>query len=726
MASLATTYKEYILEQLMLKYLYDGEIPTSDDIEDDLETYMEVHPDMDEPASKRFDWSVKPGENSRASKIQDIAHYVSQDVGVVTREFYRIAEVSSRFYDRWSSEMKRLSGFARKLEQRADSLLLLAGDTTGFFAYVGDVFADMSKVDTELTDARVDLHETAVTINPSHDELTGQGALLDLGDMTENDVSFTPLSQHPGIAYMTTGDGNMLSNIFETNSSTWVGRVVSDSAGDMVCELKARLSNNTDLEVSRIAVEFVGPLGTTSSTVTCLYSEDGYVWNLVPSVNATKTLERNMSWIFSLTTMRWVKFIFRKTAPDNVDNEYIFSISYVRIYGNDYDSDVGNTFYSTAMQALDAESNPILFSLVALNTCQETPANTGITYYLSASRDGDIWTDWMGISHSEADEVLYPKIINLSGANWKDNTEFDDITLLNDTVTASSVAQMQLTNEFSNTTLDLLGYKFKNTSFGVVNTAITVSEGEDPDLIGNSVVVWRNVRYRPDTDYPDTLTVRSNPRGWGINGSDYVCYFEVVDSDGIILDFGERTCTIDGAPYSGVVQVDSGIHKFTTQAENWFDIADNITDGGYASPSHVGSTEELEALDPLYPYNHKLIIEGFPYVTGFQGEKAYTGTDISAEFYATRTSLFDLENNHDTYGYFSVRRVGSESSPTLAVIMHYDASNPDYANELNVVKWRSGASDTTMYKYAKLKAVLWTNDAGVTPSLTSYRLKLGM
>jgi hypothetical protein len=719
--SLATTYKEYILEQLMLKYLHEGTIPTSNQLENDLATYMETHPTLEEPASKRFDWSVTPGDNSSASEIHEIADYVSQDVGVVTREIYRVAEESSRFYDRWSSEMKRLSAYARKLEQRVDALLLLARDTTGFFAYVGDVFADMLKVDTDQTTARVDLRETAVTINPAHDELTGTGSLIDLEGLTENDVSFIPLTQRPGIAYMTTGDDNMLSNVFKTNNSTWVGRVVCDSTGEMVCELKAKLANE-DLEISRVSIEFVGPTGTANSTVSCMYSENGYTWNLVPSADTTKTLTRNMSWIFPMKTMRWIKFIIRKTAPDTIDNEYIFSISHIRTYGNDYSTTTGNTFISSALQALDAESNPILFSLVALDTCQELPTNTSITYYLSASKDGSAWTEWMGISPSDNEDILYPKIINLSGVNWKDNIDSSDTTLLNTTMTA----QQQITTTFNNTTLGLVGYRFKNTTFGVVNTAITVSTGEDSDLIGNSIVVWRNARYRSSLSYPDTLTVRDNPRGWGVDGGDYTCYFEVVDSDGIILDFGERTCVIDGSEISGVQNVSSGIHKFSTNAENWFDIANNITNGGFATPNYVTSEEELETLDPLYPYNHKLIIEGFPYTTDFQGEKVYTGTDISAEFYATRTSMFDLENNHQTYGYFSVRGVGSSTKPTLAVVLHFDANNPDYANELNVIKWRSGATDATMYKYAKLKAVLGTTDTGVTPSLTSYRLKLGI
>jgi len=723
---LATTHKEYILEQIMLEYLHDGEIPTSDQLETDLAAYIEEHPNLEEPTSKGLDWSVEPGDDSSASDIHGIADTVSQDMGIITREIYRIAQESSRFYDRWSLEMKRLSSYARKLEQRADALLLLNKETVGFFAYVGDVFADMASVDTDQTDARVDLRETTVTINPPHNELSSTGTLVDLSDITENDVSFAPLNTRPGVAYMTTGDGNKLSNVFKTDNSTWVGRVVSDSTGDMVCELKCQLSSVDTFNVSKVSFEFLGPLGTTGSTVTCMYSLDGYRWSLVPSVDSTKTLTRNIAWNFVLTDMNWIKFIFRKTAPDTVNNEYIYSISHINLHGNNYDTDIGKTFVSASLQALDAENNSVLFSLLALDACQELPDNTGIDYSVSASRDDITWTDWINIAPVDSAEILHPKIINLSGADWKDNTDNSTVSLLNDTVTSEDVSQMKIIEAFSSTTLTLQGYRFKDTSFGAVNTALSISTGEDPDIIGKSIVVWRNTRYKDITNYPDVSTVRSNPRGWGIEGSDYVCYFEVIDSNGIILDFGDRTCVIDGAAVSGVVTVPSGIHKFSTHADNWYDIANDLVDGGYTGTTHISKEEELKSIDPLYPHNHKLIIEGFPYVTNFKGEKTYTGTDISAEFYATRASLFDLENNLDTYGYFSVRGVGDVTDPTLAVVVHFDASNPDYSDELFTIKWRSGATNASMYKYAKLRAVLWTTDSGVSPSLTSYRLKLGV
>jgi hypothetical protein len=725
--SLAQTHAEYITEQLMLEYLYSGEVPTAEQLEADLAAYQEEHPNLEEPTSKAMDFSVGSGNNSSAALIQSIADTFSQDVGIVTREIYRVAEASSRFYDRWSTELKRLSLTARKLEDRVDALLLLNQDTAGFFAAVGDVFADMNQVDTEETTARINLHEASVYIDPSFSELENAGSLIKLTDITENDVSFSPLTTRPGIAYTTTNEGNALSNIFKADNSAWVGKVYSDTGGEVVCELKAKLANE-DLEVSKITMRFVGPLGTTKSTVTCMVSEDGYTWSLVRTAEATKSLSRNMSWLFPMTTMRWVKFIFRKPAPDNPANEYMFAASHIHFYGNNYTDSVGDTLITQGLQAFNAEGNPVRFSLVALEVCSELPDNTGINYYISASKDNSTWTDWFNILAADSDEILYPKIINLSGADWKDNLSDTDTDLLDETATADR-AQMKLTRSFSNATLgdSLLGYRFKSISYGVVNTAIIISPDEDPDPVGGSVVVWRNVRHKDITDYPDILTVRGNPRGWGIDGSMHTCYFEVVSSDGILLDFGDRECVIDGARASGVVKISQGVHKFATDADNWKDISEDLIAVVAALPSTTLQNEEqLRAIDPLYPHNHKLVIEGFPYSTNFKGERKYLGTDRSAEFYATRTSMFELENNIQEYGYFAVRGVGDETNPVLAVVAKFDPSNTDWSNELFVAEWRSGASNAEMYQYIRLKAGLWTEDSGVSPVLSSYRIKLGV
>jgi hypothetical protein len=723
--ALKTTYREYIIEKLWLEYLYSGIIPTADVIEDDLLAYQVNHPDLTLPASKRTDFDVERGDNSSAALIRDVANIVSDDVAIITRELYRLAKESQRFYERWSYESKRLSGKAAQLENRVDSLLLLTEDTAGYFAHVSDVFADMNKIDTDATTARINLHDTAVVLNPSADSATDTsgGTLLDVSGVSESDVMFALLSKRPGTSYFTLDSSSLLSNIFKSQDNSWVGVVASSSPGEMICELRAHVSHSKDLEVSKISFEYTGPTSTSRGTVTCQYSVDGYTWYLVPTDEATKTLGPNMSWYFPLTKMRWLKLIFTKPSHDAEPYRYEFAARHLRLYGHSYNTELGNTLTTRALQALDTQSNPINFAKVALEVCEELPTDTDIRYYVAASRDGSTWTEWQGISPVDRTALLYPKAINFGGADWKDN-KIESSTDKLDTTLSSSTSQMEITRNFLNVDIGLNGYRFKDESFGVVNTAILLSTGDDPDPVGNSVIMWRNIRYKES--YPDQLTVRDMPRGWGFDGSLYTCYFKIVDSNGVLIDFGSGECTIDGTAVSGVTKVLSGVHKFSTSSDNWNDIADVIVE----LSSDITSEETLKSIDPLYPYNHKLLIEGFPYIDNFVGERPYTGTDISAEFYATRISLFDLENNIDItngeYGHFAVRGIGDASDPTLAVIVQYDVSNPDYTNELSLVEWRAGASDASLYNSIKLKAVLDTTDVSVSPILTSYRLRLGV
>ena len=720
--SLSSTHKEYILERLHKEYLYNSIIPTSDELEADLLTYQEEHPNFDEPLSKTVDFSVEHGGHASASKIQTISDTVSDDIGIITREIYKLAKDSSKFYDRWSMEMKRLGAVAKKLEQRVDSLLLLNSDSAGYFAHVGDVFVDMNIIDTENTTAKINLYENSVSINPDSSSAidASGGSLIDLSHMRENDVSFVPLSHRPGTVYFTTNAENSLYQLFRPTNTVWVGKVVSDTTGDMICEMKANVSIDKDIEVSKISFNYTGPNSTSRSTVTCMYSDNGYTWNLVPTAEATKSLVPNLAWFFPKVSLRWIKFIFTKPAPDNSNNEYIFAASSIRLYGQTYEDTGGNVFISNALSALDTSDEIIRFSTVALSTCEEIPDNTGINYYISASKDNTVWTDWAAISPTESIGVSYPKVLNIGGADWKDNKIEDDTVLLDTSVTIDGTSQQKITNNFDSS---YTGYRFKDTTFGVVNTAINISVNEDPDPIANSVVMWRNIRYKDKTNYPDTLTVRGVPRGWGLDGSTYSCYFEVINSNGIIIDFGDNYCVLDDQQISGVVTIPSGIHKFSTDANNWYNISDNIVTLG----SVVSSEETLESIDPLYPHNHKLLIEGFPYVSNFTGDKKYTGTDMSAEFYAKKTSLFELENNINNFGYFSIRGVGNDSTnATLAAILRYRISDSDYSNELFCLKWRSGEAEASMYKYIKLKAVLWTSDTSVSPILSSYRIKLGL
>jgi hypothetical protein len=723
---LSTTYKEYILEKLHKAYLLDGVIPTSDQLEADLVEYQLTHPDLSLPKSKYLDFSVERGSASSASQIQTIAEAVSDDVSVVTREIYNLAIQNMAYYERWSYQAKALVSKAKKLEQRVDSLLLMKDKTAGFFAAVGDIFSDMNLVDTDYTTVRINTDEQSVTLNPGSLQ-AATVKQIDTTWITSKDVSFYPLAGNIGTS---TIDITNLDKVFKTDLTTWVGQIHSTKQNGMTAELKAHVSLDSDLEISKISMEYTGELQA-QTNITAMYSLDGYTWFIVPCFDGTKPILDRMTWNFPLTKMRWIKFLFYKPSSDD-SNNYKYSIRSIRLYGNVYSQDAGNVFYSKSLQATTPKGDPVEFSSVQLDACEQLLTNTNIKYYVAASKNDSTWTTWTDISPSSRDSINYPKIISFGGTTWYDNLNSKPTVLAKfdkDTSSYQSIVSLfDLDPVYLNPTIY---YRFKNNSFGVVNTAIPVASGKDPDVVGNSIVVWRNTK--PDnTSGLDVFlsggkyyskTVRGTPRGWGSDGLVYTCYFEILNPEGKVFNFGSTTCSIDGQLVTGSVSIPAGVHKFLTESKYWFDIAPSY-------PLILSKESQLKLADPLYPYNHKLIIEGYKYSSSFEGERVYSGSDNSAEFYATRTSMFDIENNTKDYSYFAVKGVGnyeyeSTTFATIAVAVEFDASNSDYTNELFLVKWRGG-DITNNYKYVKLKAELETNDDGLTPVLTSYRLKLGI
>jgi len=718
--SLANTYKKHVLESLLREYLKDGTIPTAEELENDLIAYQSGHPNLSMPRSKYTNFFVERGGHSSASQMNTIIDIASDDIAVVVKELYNIADKASKFHERWSFESKRLAAKAQKLRSRVNSLLLLANYSAGYFASVSDVFTDMNFVDTENTTTHVNVDEQSVTLNPGTAE-AGTVKQIDTNELTDLDVSFYPLSKKAGTSVFDVNSNNNLAQAFKTTNTVWVAKIVSSVPGSMACELKACLSKSSSLEISKIAFDYTGPLSP-KSTVTVMYSEDGYTWNIGPTNEATKPLGSNMVWTFPLTAMRWVKFIFYKDAHDNGLYEYLYSCRHIRFYGVTYYQDRGNIFISDALSATNSNGDLVKFNLAQLDVCENIPAKTDIKYYLSVSKDDVEWSSWSDILPSSREDIKYPKVLSFAGASWTTNAK-EETYKLNSNLDAN---QLTTTFDSSINGRDIVPYRFKETSFAAVNTAILVSANDDQDVISNSISVWRNTRTKDFDNYPDTTKVRGVVRGWGKKEQFYSCYFEIVDSNGKYLNFGDRACVVDGKETTGIVKIPAGVHKFETLSDNWFDISDKYL-AVIAEGNTITTEEALQSIDPLYPYNHKLIIEGFLYSAGFKGNLVYTGTDNSAEFYSVRSSLFDLENNLNDYKYFAVKGVGkNEEAATLCVLVRYDPNDSGYSNELFHTKWRSGESGSAAYKYVKLKAEFISDDILLTPALTSYRIKLGL
>ena len=700
---LSTSHKKVVIERLLKKYLLDGVIPTSDMIESDLEEYQKKYIDLGLPTSSYEDVTIDHGDYSSVEEFKSTISSFATDIDILNQEVYSLASSSSKLHERWITELERIYNKAKKTNNDLNNLLLLTQDTAGgYYSVVGDVFGDMTLVDTENTTAKVDVLESGVFLN-SGNQYTEFASLLDTSDMVESDVSFNIITKNNDTFYSLPDGSSNLVNIFKNNESKWVGRVFSSVSGDMVVEVKAKISNEIE-EVSKVTALYTGKISDKSS-VTLQYSTNGYTWD-IPAYSATKPLNKHLSWHFDSKDIKYIKFIFYKPTHDRGKYEYDFSMSNVKVFGNTFSEKLGNEFVSMPLSDDKPDGNPVLFSKVTLETCEETPGNTSIRYYLSGSVDGQSYTDWLPIQPISHSSIKYPKVINLGVSSYQNNTD-SSISTLN-----SSKETSKLTRAFDNSDVDQ--YKFSGANFAAINTALETSSSDALETIQESCLVWRNIRDK--TTYPDTLTVRNIPRGWRKDGKTYSCYFKLTSTKQ--FDFGSTQCSIDGVPVTGTVKISAGNHKFQTNEEHWFDITENISN----LTTNITTEEDLKGVDPLYPHNHKLMIEGFVYSSNYKGAKKYLGTDLSAEYLCKLTSLFDLENNKTGLGHFALRGIGDETHNILGAFVKFDPSYSDYTNELFRIEWRSSE---VLYKYIKLKAKLFSSSSNLSPVLQSYRIKLG-
>ena len=141
----------------------------------------------------------------------------------------------------------------------------------------------------------------------------------------------------------------------------------------------------------------------------------------------------------------------------------------------------------------------------------------------------------------------------------------------------------------------------------------------------------------------------------------------------------------------------------------------DVTDDGVVSDTVVGLVT-----DPLYPYNHKYLIEGLPYEEDLEGRdersRIYLGTDSYAGERPAAISAFDLTTNALPDDYTLVAKEGGR------FILKHDPAAEDKANEVfEIQDFFSSAPD--LPPTVLVRADLITEAPGVTPVLYDYKVK---
>ena len=210
--------------------------------------------------------------------------------------------------------------------------------------------------------------------------------------------------------------------------------------------------------------------------------------------------------------------------------------------------------------------------------------------------------------------------------------------------------------------------------------------------------------------------MRGIASGWSYDESAglYSTILTVRDPNGLIIDLGTSEAIIDEVVQTGSVTLGAGNHTFSTDVSNWAEAAPGAVD-----------IPDLMIKDPLYPYNHKLMVEGYNY-SAFAGEdeRIYVGASFWSEMilsYLAREAFVEQPSSvASTDLTVYTRQVDIPGNITF-IVKTLPTSGDLQSERFRVEYSLSDRTFDTIY----LKAVLGTDDVSVTPVLDSYTIKLG-
>lgn len=719
------TYATYLIEQILRAILREGENPSASEIAERFETFV-ANNDISNPLFNAATYQVSKGQPSSISLYNASNNAIHQDLLVLFRHLLKVSDQSIRNFERWRAAAKLLEGRLDELNERINFLLLISSDTAGFFNFMQDTFVDNKLVDLENTTTLVDVDRGIVTLGTS----TSGATRLDLSTLRNEHVEFTVLSR-VNLVSSISAEKSQTKHAVSDITNFWQERVYTNKPGAVSAELKINLL--TKREISRIDLDLHMANQNSSVQVTPLYSTDNFNWKQLPIKNFTRSVVDKTIFRFPPVEAKWVKFNMTKLGADQVHNNlysYEFGVDEIVFYSEGFSTETTATLISQPLSVLDQQGNIEEFSRVVLEVCEDVPENTNIDYSVSVFNDiddpigGFVPIDPLDRVNSTKPTVLDfgdLDTVTVSGIRVSYDATASDPDFINPAEQFTRIESVSgsTVNSTIGTASDIR-YSFANTNERILDHVIS----SNIKIAQRTLEVWRNVNIKNNN-----TKVRGIANGWGFNDPWYRTTVYVANASGYNIDFGSKAVVVDDVIQTGKINISPGRHTIQVHKDNWKAI----------DVSSVTNLEDLITADPLYPYNHRYLIEGLLYPSGYSttDEKIYRGFDIVAEYFMKEVSIFDIINNiqADDYQHYAVdldatdpnRLIDSipasadEQLPQRSFVLKVNENNPDFLNERFLIRFKSANS---LFKYLRFKAELSTSDSAITPILDAYRLKI--
>jgi hypothetical protein len=753
--SISGTYKRLLIDDYIKSRLLDGQVPSASDILAEAEELAETK-DLSLPQFTASGHYTAEQEQSSTSKFKATANTIRQDMRVLYKEMINLTSNSTDAFERWRLESDLLEKSLVDLEDRIENLLLLTQDTEGFHSVLIDNFTDNSQVDTDLTTAEVDYLDNRVVLGASNDN----SQRVFLNDLTQARVVFRIRNRQGYIGFSDGANTNLISPFLQDSSSWWrTIHMATDKVRPVTCELTVQIADDPT-EISKIRIVLHDSSQSGPTYITPLYSVDNVNYSQLPTQSFSKEVRGSAVFSFAEVSARYVKFVMTKVGPDPGAQEdsldFQFGFKEISFFSEGFTANDTQQLFTNALWVAQEDGTPLEFEKLTLETCETLEDGTTIDYFIATSNTASFTVDsdtiWIPVSPIQRNTLEYPVILDVS-----DTTE----VVLGDTesVTISYSGLAGLTDKNPAPFFHLVSresaqgdlqdevvsgivprYRFVNSNERILNYQVkdadySGSGGFKIDTNEDTMVVFRNVGQTGLTPGDTAQMIRGVQRGWKFEDPYYETVIEILNPEGLQIDVGDQPIIVDDeTPKTNLVTIAGktptfdGIHRVRVHKDNWREVTPGAT-----------SLSDLKSKDVLYTdqgaYNHKLLIEGYQYDSSWPTTetKPYTGADLFASEKMKRVSIFDMNNNiaaskYDVYALdrdapnsHTVSGIG-QNNPTRVFVVKVDEGNPDFQNEKFVIRFKLL---NELRKYLRIRADLSTTNGKITPSLESYKVKLG-
>lgn len=561
----------------------------------------------------------------------------------------------------------------KKEERKVNKELILRSKSDIYNYGIIENFSDYNKVD--FSNSNVYFLNGRATLGFS--KVGGEA-------FSPNEITYSVRSKRNEI--VTSMPLNDFNNIIEEDGSFFKLAAESnfdDDVIDFIIDIKSNNPKYID------TLKFVTEAIETNSKMSykCFYSKD--LISFTEVFESSIRLQDNENYVeINKEDVKLIRLVLTKRGYDYKKGSrhvYLFALDFIGLTKNQYKINSDSVLYLGPYEILDEEENAIDFSLatIKVGTCCIVPEKTSVDIFLSKDN-----VTWKKIDFND-----YGKEVIQFQENVEDISG-NSIFSVWDNSSTSHVIESNLPFEI-------------NSNEKILNYYIPLENKEK--FIKETLKIKRNVCQKSNQKL---YGINS---GWYKSGNSISTYFEIKSLEGKYINLGTSGASLDGRRVTGKVFVSEGIHKFETSINNYVNIFEiESTQSEYS----VLTANQLRSLDPLYPFNHKYIIEGFQYNENYIGKKVYKQMEKNFSFLLKEVSnqRFLSDENLETYTFISFEekifiKVKNKQNSSEIMLEEFDIS----------CKKRNNANNENLLY---IKAILNSSDVKVTPKIDQIQVRV--